>query len=140
MAKIYVAPELGTKVQQLRHYFDVVTASNKGIIMLARDDWNKVCEYISKVDEELLRKDVVLDLLEAHCLWAECFWVCGYDNDAQSFHAIAHHHTFMSVCRACKVQPILLETCFSIPHMLSSDVCCVKPQGSFNFEIEVEDN
>lgn len=29
MAKIYVSTELGTKVQQLRHYFDVVTASDK---------------------------------------------------------------------------------------------------------------
>ena len=139
MAKIYVSTELGIKVQQLRHYFDVVTASDKGIIMLARDDWDKVCEYINKIDQETSDKDLHLDFLEAESLWSDCFWVCCYD-DEKSFHAIANQHTFMKVCKVCHVQPILLETSFSIPGALSKGTLCGKPELDYNFEIEVEDN
>ena len=140
MAKIYVKKELGTKVQQLRHYFDVVTASDKGIIMMTRDDWDKVKKYISKIDQEMTNKGVELDFLECRSLWSDCFWVCCYNDENDSFWAIAHHDMFIRVCRVCKVQPILLETNFSIPLMLYHDVWGAKPGIRFNFEIEVEDN
>lgn len=140
MAKIYVKQELGTKVQQLRHYFDVVTASNKGIIMLARDDWNKVCAYINNIDNEILHKGLHLDFLEAESLWADCFWICSYNDDEDSFIAIAHHDTFMRVCRVCKVQPILLECSYNIPNELFNNHTGSKPWYEYNFEIEVEDN
>lgn len=140
MAKIYVNSVLGTKVQQLRHYFDVVTASDKGIIMLTRDDWNKVCEYISNIDQGTSDKGIELSFFAGGCLWAECFFVCCYDDEKKSFHAIANHHTFVKVCRACHVQPILLEVSYNIPFFLNQDLCGGKPVLDYNFEIEVEDN
>ena len=138
MAKIYVKPELGTKVQQLRYLFDVVTASDKGIIMLTRDDWNKVCKYIADVDNKI--QDLHLDFFEADSLWTTCFWICSYNDDADSFMAIANHDMFIRVCNACKVQPVLLEYCYSIPNELFTNGVGCKPFGKNSFEIEVEDN
>lgn len=138
MAKIYVKEELGTKVQQLRNSFDVVTASDKGIIMLTRDDWNKVCDYISATDDKT--QGLHLDFLECESLWADCFWICCYNDDEDSFWAIANHDMFMRVCRVCKIQPILLECPYSIPDELFSNAVGSKSWGSYNFEIEMEDN
>lgn len=138
MATIYVKEELGTKVQLLRQHFDVVTASNKGIIMLTRDDWNKVCKYIADIDDKI--QGLHLDFLDAECLWTECFWICCYNDDNDSFWAIVNHDMFMHVCHACKVQPVLLECAYDIPTELFSNAVGCKSWGKYNFAIELEDN
>lgn len=140
MAKIYVKEELGTKVQQLRNYFDVVTASSKGIIMLTRDDWNKVCKYIADFDDKYTKDCNATSFLGESSLWTICFWICCYNDDEDSFWAIADHDMFIRVCHACGVQPVLLECIYNIPDELFSNAVGCKPLGKYNFEIEMEDN
>ena len=106
--------------------------------MLTRDDWNKVCKYITDIDDKIV--DLHLDFFDCESLWADCFWICGYNDDEDSFWAIANHDMFMRVCYTCKVQPILLECAYSIPdELFNNDVGC-KSHGKYNFEIEMEDN
>lgn len=138
MSKIYVKEELGAKVQLLHQHFDVVTASDKGIIMLTRNDWDKVCNYISAFDEKT--QGLHLDFFECESLWTTCFWICNYNDDEDSFMAIFNHDMFMRVCHTCKVQTVLLECPYDIPTELFLNNVGGEPRGKCTFEIEVEDN
>lgn len=105
---IYLRKDIAGKVNELSKLYPVITASNKGIIMMTNKDWSSVVDYITTTDDCLRARDIDLSFLNCCSLWAECFCVRVNEEKDKSFCGINSHEVFIKVCRGLSIFPIII--------------------------------
>lgn len=106
--KLYLRKDLVSRVNELKQYYSVITASNRGIFMMTTKEWSKVCDYIGTFDSILDNLGISLGFLDCDHLWSECFSVYYNEDETKSFWGINSHKTFINVCRGLNVYPVVI--------------------------------
>lgn len=141
--RVFVPDSVGSVVHKLKVYYPIITASDNHIIMLTKDDWDRVLSFIEEVDDKSTKFHVPLPFDGG--LWGECFWVVWNDelekkNEDCSFWSVCDEHLFLKVCHYIKVSPVLLPMSFSIPWHFSHNDMCIEESHYCNDPIDLLDN
>ena len=138
--KLYLRKDLASRVNELKQYYPVVTASNQGIIMLTTKEWSAVTDYITTLDSSLENLGISLDFLDCCNLCSECFCVYYNEDETKSFWGINSHETFVKVCRGLSIYPVVILY-DDIPWCFMKDFIHTENPDSAIFEaIEFLDN
>ena len=128
--KVFVPKYVGEQVHYLKSHYPIVTCSDKHIIMMRADDWNKVIGWISDVSD--LDSPTFID-----GLWGTCFWVVCNEEKDESFWSIYDEHVFLLMCQQLRVCPVLLPMSFSIPQYFRHNEMCVEESYHCDTAIEL---
>jgi hypothetical protein len=142
--KLYLRKDLASKVNELKQYYSVITASNQGILMMTTKEWSVVTDCINTTDSNFKDMksllDINLDFLDCCSLWAECFCVYYNEDETESFWGINSHETFVKVCRCLNVYPVVIPY-DDIPWCFMKDfISTENPEPSVFEAIEFIDN
>ena len=127
--EVFVPKPVGDQVHQLESQYPVITCSDKHIIMMSTDDWNKVIKWISDVSD--LDSPTFID-----GLWGTCFWIVWNEEKDCSFWSIYDEHVFVLMCQQLRVCPILLPVSFSIPQCFQHNEFCV--EESYHCDVSID--
>ena len=97
-------------VRALQQVFDVTVISDKGLVFMYRDDWQRICGFISEYDECITNSHRHNLLTDGYNMWSECFLVVYDESEDYSAHAICNFEQFQTVCRAAGIPCVLLPT------------------------------
>ena len=99
-------------VRALQQVFDVAIISDKGLVFMYRDDWQRICGFMSEYDECVInnRSHSHNPLMNDFNLWPECFLVVYDKSEDYSAHAICNFELFQVLCRNACIPCVLLPT------------------------------
>lgn len=95
-------------VRTLQQAFDVTIVSDKGLVFMYRDDWQRICGFISEFDEVIYNSHRHNPLINNYSMWSECFLVVSDKSEDYSAHAICNFEQFHILCRAAGISCVLL--------------------------------
>lgn len=133
-------------VRALQQVFDVTVVSDKGLVFMYRDDWQRICGFMSEFDECIYNLHKHNPLMDNYNMWAECFLVVYDSSEDYSAHAICNFELFRILCRAASIPCVLLPM-YDLTHVIpeynahsnnEALGCYVASRG--DQIIEVEDN
>lgn len=146
--KYVVSSEEYKQVRALLQVFDVAIISNKGLVFMYRDDWQKICGYIGEFDECVYSLQHRHNpLMDSFSLWSDCFLVVYDKSEDYSAHAISDFELFNILCRIANITCVLVPYVYDITHYVTmfdahenqeAFGCYVASRG--DQIIEVEDN
>lgn len=133
-------------VRALQQVFDVTIVSDKGLVFMYRDDWQRICGFISEFDECINNIHRHNPLTDNYNMWVECFLVVYDSSEDYSAHAICNFEQFSILCRVAGIPCVLLpmyDLTHAIPgynaHSNNEALgCYIASRG--DQIIEVEDN
>lgn len=135
-------------VRALQQIYDVTIVSNKGLVFMYRDDWQRICGFISETDECIYnlhhRHNPLMDKLN---LWSACFLVTYDESEDFSCHAICDFGMFSRLCDAAEIHAVLLPYSYDITDLIrqcnahnNCQALGVYRPDKGDILIEVEDN
>lgn len=133
-------------VRALQQVFDVAIISDKGLVFMYRDDWQRICGFISEFDECTSNSHRHNPLMDNYGMWTECFLVVYDKSEDYSAHAICNFEQFSILCRAAGIACVLLPMYDLVQSVQLYDAHDNKEALGFYIEshgdqiIEVEDN
>lgn len=145
--KLIIGTEEYKHVRALQQVFDVTIMSDKGLVFMYRDDWQRICGFISEHDECVYNLHRSHNpLMESFNMWAECFLVVCDKSEDYSAQSICNFELFQTLCRAAGIRCVLLPMFDLISYAEGHDAhdnndafgCYVASRG--DQIIEVEDN
>ena len=134
-------------VRALKQVFDVTIVSDKGLVFMYRDDWQRICGFISEYDECVFNLHHRHNpLMDKYNMWSECFLVVYDKSEDYSAHAICNFEQFHILCRAAEITCVLLPM-YDLTHLIpecnahdnQQALGCYFEHNGDQF-IEVEDN
>ena len=133
-------------VRALQQVFDVTIISDKGLVFMYHDDWQRICGFISEFDEVVYNSHRHNTLTDNYNLWPECFLVVYDKSEDYSAHAICNFEQFSILCRAAMIPCVLLPMYDLVNYVRQFDAhhnndamgCYIESRG--DVLIDVEDN
>lgn len=95
-------------VKALQNIYQVTVISDKGLVFMHRDDWNRMCDMLCKCTDILYEHKTDNELADNLCLWNECFIVAYDASEDYSCHAVCNFDLFSLCCRRCDINCVLL--------------------------------
>lgn len=145
--KLVISTEEYKLVRALQQVFDVTIMSDKGLVFMYRDDWQRICGFISEHDDCVYSLHHRHNpLMESFNMWSECFLVVYDRSEDYSAHAICNFELFQVLCRAASIRCVLLPMFDLVSYARDCDAhdnneafgCYVASRG--DILIDVEDN
>lgn len=133
-------------VHAIQKIYQITIISDKGLVFMHRDDWNRMCDMLCKCTDILYEHNTDNELANKLCLWNECFMVAYDKSDAYSCIAICNFELFSLCCKRCNINCMLLPTYDLISYVNmynahnNNEVLGLCVQSSSYNIINVEDN
>lgn len=143
--KFAISKSMARDVLTLQANYQVTLISDKGLVFMHRDDWNRICQIIDDCTQAMT-KIKYNELADNFCFWSECFIVALDESEDFSCHAIVNYEFFERCCRRCNIWTVLLPMWDLISYVRQFDAhhnnnamgCYIESRG--DVLIDVEDN
>lgn len=115
--KLAIDLNVAKDVQALQKVYQITVISDKGLVFMHREDWQRICIMIDDCTQVLWDNKTNNRLAEQLCLWDECFMVAYDESEEYSCHAICNFDLFSLCCRRCYINCVLLPMCDMISYV-----------------------
>lgn len=144
--KFAISKSMSRVVQELQKIFDVILISDKGLVFMCRDDWQRICSMLDDCSDILLNSYAKNTLADHFCFWGECFIVAYDESEDFSCHAICNFEFFSLCCKRCDIWIMLLPMWDLVNYVREFNAhqnndalgCYIESRG--DVLIDVEDN
>ena len=144
--KFIIDQDMAHDVQELQKVYQVTLISDKGLVFMHKDDWQRICQLIDEYSDIIAQSKKQNTLTEWYTLCSECFIVAYDESEDFSCYAVVNFELFATCCRRCNIWLVLMPMWNLISYVrqfnahLNNDAlgCYIKSRG--DVLIDVEDN
>ena len=106
--KFAINKSMAPQVIHLQKIYQVTIISDKGLVFMRQDDWNRICCMLDECSSILAKRHAHNTLSDNFCFWSECFIVAYDEEERVSCHAIVNFELFALCCKRCDIWLVLL--------------------------------